>query len=43
MYANTVIVVSYVVEPDPEALRTRTAIAVAFFAIPNVLDIASPI
>ena len=43
MYANTVIVVSYALVPVPVALMTRTAIAVAFFAIPNVLDIASPI
>ena len=43
MYANRVIVVSYVVVPDLVALKTRTATAAAFFAIPNVLDIANPI
>ena len=32
-YSNSRVL--YVVVPDPEALRTRTAIAVAFFAIPT--------
>ena len=37
-YQNT-----YVSDPKPSAPRTRTAIAVAFFATPKVLDMMVPI